>query len=126
MKMQKHEIRYGLLKLLQGASVTVPVGKGRGSVTVGDATRYPAANFVCRCVTCRQDFPTEAEMRAAHPPLKEMIESESVHVWAYFSEELAEEPELVPDGTSKDERKAIEARNAAIPKIGLVSDEPWV
>lgn len=126
MKMQKHEMRYGLLKLLQDASVVVPIGKSRGSVKVGDMTRHPAANFVCRCITCKQDFADEKELRAAHPSQKEMVEQEMIHVWAFYSDDPAEEPELVPDGVHKDERKAIEARNAAIPKIGLVSDEPWL
>jgi hypothetical protein len=125
MQIIKHEFKYGTLKLKSGARVKVPIGKGHGSVTVGDKTRHPGATFSARCVTCRRDFENEAELVAAHPPLREMVENQEVHVWAYFSAQPASEPEAVPEGASKDERKAIEARNAAIPQIGLVSDEPW-
>lgn len=125
MQIIKHDFNYGTVKLKKTARVKVPIGKGHGSVTVGDKTRYPKATFLVRCITCKGEYADELELQAAHPPLKEMVENQSVHVWAYYSDELAAEPEPVPDGASKDERKAIEARNAAIPKIGLVSDEDW-
>jgi hypothetical protein len=125
MQIIKHEFQYGTLKLKKNARVKVPLGKSFGSVTVGDKTRHPKATFIIRCITCKGEYADEAELVAQHPPLEEMVENQSVHVWAYYSDEPAAEVEPIPEGASKDERRAIEARNAAIPKIGLVSDEAW-
>jgi hypothetical protein len=132
MQIQKHVIHYGLRKLLIGVPVTVPVGKDKkgktivANVNVKDATQFPDAKFVVRCLTCKEDFEDEKALKAGHPGHKEMVESESVHVWAFYSEDLVEELEVAPDGANKEQRKAVEEANAKIGKIGLASDVPWI
>lgn len=123
--MNERTIQYGVLKLKAGARVMVPNGKKQQSVEVGDKTRHPGAKFVCRCITCKEDFADEAALLKGHPPIKEMIESESVHVWAFFSESPTEEREEAPKGATPEQRKEIDDRNAALPRVGLVSDEAW-
>lgn len=137
MQQANQTIQYGLNKLRNGAQLALPqdpkssAKKGGKKervilITVGDKTRHPHAKFVARCMTCRKDWGNPTEMVADHPPLKEMIESEEIHSWCFHSDEPSESPEPIPEGASKEERKAIEARNMAIPKIGYVSDDDWI
>jgi hypothetical protein len=119
--------KFGLVQVREGARVTVPNGKRKTVVTVGDKTRYPDAKYEVRCLTCGKAWPKIEAMIAEHPAAAAMVEAEEVHPWGWFSSDPTERPETPPKGATEAQAAEIEAKNKAIPKIGLVSDDlrPW-
>ena len=112
--------RYGLIKAKIGSCHMVRGPKGTlQQLQVHDASRYPEAVKVVRCLTCRETYKTVEEMKAAHPTHQEMVKANEKHSWCWWTDEQMEV--RAPDGTPQLDANG---KQRMMP-VGLLSDEEF-
>ncbi len=117
----------GLFEIKIGANVSHKGPGGRTAIAlVRRLADFPRAKktAAARCITCKKEWPSAAALIAAHD-VEALVRANVQHVWGWYSAEPARAAEVIPEEATPLERARIEASNAAIPRIGLLSSVEW-
>lgn len=103
----KYKHRRGLVPLNVGASLMYRCKDGRSRQFVAKSRRVEMSileeqgrndpKVVCRCFTCKIDYPSYADLAADtehHPSHREMEAADETHTWAYFCDELSTKEDM--------------------------------
>jgi hypothetical protein len=96
---------------------------------VRDKRLHPYAKTVAICLFCKEQWPTEQELLAAHPETNIMVKQEEPHVWGYWSDDPVNPPDKTeekpeakakkPEANGKADEKKFDPSNV----LGFLSDE---